>query len=122
MGAGELGAGTDSYHEAAVGDPVQGGQAVRQRQGMAEERQQDRRAEPDATCRTGNSAEEGEGFAARARKQRVADPYRVVAGLFGPHRRIDEQGEVAVRPEQDLARGKEKPGFGCLFRHAQMRA
>src|SRR6266702_2723995 len=104
MGAGELGAGTDSHDQPAPGDPVEGRQTVRQRQGMPKERQQDGSAEPDASRRPGNGGEEGEGFAARTRQQRVAYPHGVVAGLLVPPRRLDKQPQVAVRPQQDLAR------------------
>ena len=122
MRARELGAGTDPDDQPAVGDPVESGQAVRQRQGMPQQRQQDGGAERDATRRTGNSGEQCDGFAPRTGEQRVADPYRVITVLLGPPSRLNQKGQVAVRPQQDLARRKQKASFGCLCRHAHQRA
>ena len=69
MGARELGAGTDPDDQPAVGDPVESGQSVRQRQRMPKQRQQDGRPERDAARRAGNSGEQGEGFAPRTGEQ-----------------------------------------------------
>jgi hypothetical protein len=58
MCAWELSAGTDSHYEAAFRDAVERGQRVRQRERVAEQRQQDGRPQPDASRRAGHGGEE----------------------------------------------------------------
>ncbi len=74
MCAWEVGAWTDAYDGPAFGDPVEGSQRVRQRKRVPEQRQQYSSAECDASRRTGDTGQEGQGFAAGTRQQRVADP------------------------------------------------
>jgi hypothetical protein len=112
MCARELGARTDSHDDAAFCNAVEGGKSVRQRHWVSQERQQDRRTKRDAGRRTRNRGKEGQRFASRTGQQRVADPYRVVAGLFGVPSRINDKFQVAVRPQQDLPRGEQKSSLG----------
>jgi hypothetical protein len=117
MCAGELRARADADDQSALGDAVDGGQDVRQRQGMPEQWQQHRRAKGDSSRRAGDGGQQGKGFAARTRQERVSGPNRVVSGLFGPPRRLDEKGQVALRPQQGLSGREQQPGFRFLLWH-----
>src|SRR5207253_2914261 len=68
---------------------------------------------------SGHARQHRERFAARAREQGVAHPERVEACLLGIPCRIDHDGEVALGPQQSLARRKEEADLGPLGRHRQ---
>src|SRR5438445_1780162 len=117
MRAGQLGAGADCADEPALGDAVEGGQGVRERQRMTKQRQKHRRAEDHASGRAGESCEEGYRFAAGTSQQGVARPHRVVSGLFRLSGCIQDYGQIAVRPEDRLAGREQESGFLCSLRH-----
>jgi hypothetical protein len=98
MRARELGAGSDRDDYATLGDPVDGRQLVRERDGMPKQRQQNSGAERDATRRSRNTGEERQWLASRTRKQRVARPHRVISVLLGLPCRFDDKSQVAVGP------------------------
>jgi hypothetical protein len=113
----EVSAGPDAQDEAAFGDAVERGDYVRHRKWGPKQRQQDCGAERGASRRAGQCSEEGQRFTARTGQQGVADPQRVVAGLFCPAPCVDDDLQFAVCPQQGLARWEEKPGCGWLGRH-----
>ena len=110
----ELGPWPDAYDDPTFGKAVESGDGVRQRERVPEQWQQDRGTECDTRRCAGNGGEQGQRLAARTREQRIADPHRVVPGLFCPPRRPDDVAQVTVRPQQNLTGRKQKPGFGLL--------
>ena len=74
MRAWEVGAGTDSQNEPALGQAVKCGDRMRQGDRMPKQRQENCRAERDAFCRAGHSGQKGQRLSTRTRQQRVSDP------------------------------------------------
>jgi hypothetical protein len=110
MRAWELGAGTDANDDSPFGNAVEGGQRVRKRERVPEQRQQNRGAERDASRGACDAGQEGDGLSAWTRQQRVTGPHRVEPGFFRQSSRFDQKGQVTVCPQQGLARRQQKPG------------
>jgi hypothetical protein len=69
MRAWKLGARTDAYDDAALGDAVERGQGVGQGKSVPKQGEQNRRAERDTSRGACHTGQEGDGLSARARQQ-----------------------------------------------------